>query len=48
MKISRWLVSSLFLLALCIPACARKSSSGVSVEGPKNKYEVKLEKSEKD
>lgn len=30
-----------------LSGCAKKNMSNLSVEGPKNKYEVKLEKTEK-
>lgn len=48
MKISRWSLLAALTLCLCLPACAKRSSSKMSVEGPKNKYSVKLEKTEKD
>ncbi len=49
MKIARLVTALVLIICLFVPACAeKKTTRKVSVEGPKNKYEVKLEKTEKD
>jgi len=46
-NVIRIIMIALLSAGVIVPGCAKKKTRSVTVEGPENKYEVKLEKTDK-